>query len=108
MKQALINVLKNALEATTEGSITAEASSSGDQLTIRVIDTGAGISEDDLEHVFDLFYTTKEEGTGLGLSIVRQILEDHGGSVEIESSPGRGTQCTLILPLPHSDRNHTA
>lgn len=99
MKQVLINVLKNALEATTEGTVTVEAFSSEDDLTIRVADTGAGISEDDMEHVFDLFYTTKEGGTGLGLSIVRQIVEDHGGRAEIESTPGQGTRCTLVLPL---------
>ena len=102
MRQALVNVLKNALEATTEGTVTIEASSSEDDLTIRFTDTGTGISEEDLEHLFDLFYTTKEDGTGLGLSIVRQIVEDHGGRVEIESTLEKGTRCTILLPFRQS------
>ena len=71
---------------------------------IEIADTGCGISEGDLEHIFDPFYTTKHksdehEGTGLGLVIVHQIIQQHSGHVDVESEVGRGTTFVVSLPL---------
>jgi signal transduction histidine kinase len=66
-----------------------------------------GISAEEMEYIYDPFYTTKEpgKGTGLGLSVVRNITEAHGGTVEITSSPGKGTTVTLIFAKDFNDEN---
>ncbi len=61
------------------------------------LDEGSGISEHNLQRIFDPYFTTKEEGSGLGLDIVRKIIEKHGGTIEVESVPGR-TTFTVSLP----------
>jgi signal transduction histidine kinase len=66
---------------------------------ISVTDTGAGIREEDLERVFDPFFTTRREGTGLGLSISQGIIEAHGGYLTLTSQVGAGTQATVGLPV---------
>ena len=72
-------------------------------LCLEVIDQGCGIEADVLENIFEPFYSTRENGTGLGLAIVRQIVEMHGGSVEVETAPGKGCTMRIILPLPSYD-----
>ncbi|MDE0086193.1 MAG: ATP-binding protein, partial [Candidatus Poribacteria bacterium] len=62
-----------------------------------------GISAEDIEHLFEPFFTRKDKGTGLGLANVKRILEEHGGTVEIESTPGEGTTVSLYLPLRFSE-----
>ena len=61
-------------------------------------DTGDGIGAADLSHVFEPFFSTKPEGTGLGLALVHRIVQDHGGEIDVRSSPGLGTTFTLTLP----------
>ena len=100
LKQAFMNVVLNAMEAMPQGgelkiSTLIEDNSVG----IKVADTGVGISVEDLEHIFEPFFTRKTKGTGLGLANVKRILEEHGGKVEIESTPGKGTKVSLWLPL---------
>jgi two-component system sensor histidine kinase HydH len=65
---------------------------------IRVSDTGTGISEDDLTHIFDPYFTTKASGTGLGLAIVHNIIDAHEGEIKVESRLGQGTTVTILLP----------
>ncbi len=98
-KQALLNVLLNASEATPAGG-KVHTMTSGDEreAAVTVSDTGVGISREDVAHVFEAYFTTKNTGTGLGLAITRKIVEDHGGRVSIESTPGKGTSITLIFP----------
>jgi two-component system NtrC family sensor kinase len=68
-------------------------------LALTVEDTGAGISADALDRIFDLYYTTKPEGSGIGLSIVYRIVQLHGGEIEVQSTEGRGTTFRMLLPL---------
>lgn len=67
-------------------------------LEIQISDDGCGIEEKDQGRVFEPFYTTKEKGTGLGLAIVNRIVESHGGKIRIESEPGKGTNCIILMP----------
>ncbi|MGV8073041.1 MAG: nitrogen regulation protein NR(II) [Syntrophobacteraceae bacterium] len=100
LKQVFLNLLQNAVEATS-GAGKIRVTSSVHAKTGRVIfeDNGCGIPEDILEKIFDPFFTTKPEGTGLGLAISRNIISDHGGSISIQSSPAQGTTITIELPL---------
>jgi PAS domain S-box-containing protein len=100
MRQVLINVMKNAMEAMPEGgelSITTQLQD--DRVKLRIIDTGQGITPEDLKSVFDPFVTTKAKGTGLGLPICRKIIEDHDGLISLESTSGHGTVCNITLPI---------
>jgi PAS domain S-box-containing protein len=100
IRQVFLNLLRNAIEATPDGgSIGITMLLADNFLLFRVADTGSGIPAKNLEHVFDLFYTTKSKGTGLGLAICRKIMQDHGGDITIESAEGRGT--TVIIRLPY-------
>ena len=102
IEQALVNLITNALESqATEVRIAAAIDEPGNNLRITVKDDGAGIPDDVLDHLFDPFFTTKR-GTGaagLGLSLAHAIAGDHGGSLDVTSSPEEGTTVTLTLPL---------
>ncbi len=100
MRQVFLNILVNALDASRRGGrVDIKTRMSVGKVMVTISDDGAGIPGGDLPKVFDLFYTTKEKGTGLGLAICRKIIEDHGGSISINSAPGRGTTMDLVLPL---------
>jgi two-component system, NtrC family, sensor kinase len=101
MEQVFVNLLNNAMRARRgpRGRIVVTARRAGDDITIRVEDDGTGIRAVDLPHIFDPFYTRSIDGTGLGLTIVRRIVNQHHGTIEVESEPGRGTAFTLRLPL---------
>ncbi len=77
-------------------------------LRITIRDTGEGIRNEDLAHVFDPFFTTKDHGTGLGLSVVHGIIQEHGGQIEVESEPQKGTAFHILLPLVRFDREVAA
>jgi PAS domain S-box-containing protein len=99
IRQVFLNLLRNAIEATPDkGSIEITMLLADNFLLFRVADTGSGIPAANLEHVSDLFYTTKPKGTGLGLAICRKIMQDHGGDITIDSAEGRGTTVTIKLP----------
>ena len=97
------NLVENALRHTPEpGRITVSVDSDGDDVVLAVADSGAGISPEDLPHVFDRYFvgrrrSLRNEGTGLGLSIVKGLVDRMGGSVEAESTPGKGTKITVRL-----------
>ncbi|MCY9666046.1 PAS domain S-box protein [Paenibacillus alginolyticus] len=100
LKQVVINILKNAIEAMTEGGIIEIIMSVDDnKIVIRFIDQGCGISEDRIGMLGEPFYTTKENGTGLGLMVSQKIIEAHHGSLTIKSQIDKGTTVDLILPL---------
>jgi len=99
LRQVVINLLVNAVDAMPEsGVLSVRVSSSRSAVTIEMGDTGAGIDPSILPEIFDPFFTTKEAGTGLGLSIVRKIVDQHGGRIELDSLPGRGTRVRVELP----------
>ncbi len=103
LKQVLLNLVINALQAIDQdGTVTIATASDGNgQVQVSVADDGVGIAGEDLEKVFDPFYSTKPTGTGLGLAVAHRIMDAHGGSVTIDSEPGAGTTVTLRLPLKH-------
>jgi len=101
MNQVFLNLYLNGIEAMEErGTLSVDLypDESGEQIKISISDTGAGINKEDLVHIFDPYFTTKQSGTGLGLAIVHKIIESHKGEVKVESEPGKGTTVTIILP----------
>ena len=100
LKQAFMNVVLNAMEAMPQGGVLQVSTFiEGDSVCVKVVDTGIGIPAEDLEHLFEPFFTRKTRGTGLGLANVKRILEEHGGSVEIKSTPDEGATVALWLPV---------
>ncbi|MBE0605710.1 MAG: HAMP domain-containing protein [Deltaproteobacteria bacterium] len=102
MKQVCLNLLINACEAMEEGgtlTIRSEYDPDANTVAVSVRDTGIGIAKEDLERIFDPFFSTKKKGTGLGLSVVNGIVTRHGGKVEIDSAPGKGTEFRVTLPV---------
>ncbi len=120
LQQALLNIVMNAIEAMEEGgsltiqsllltesptttlrkkSIIPRFSLESAMIQISIKDTGHGIDTEDLEKIFNPFHTTKCKGTGLGLSISHRIIEQHGGTVTVKSSPGTGSVFTVLLPV---------
>jgi PAS domain S-box-containing protein len=100
LRQVLINLLVNALDAMPEsGTLSVKVNAPRPLVTIDIADSGPGIDPHILPEIFDPFFTTKEAGTGLGLSIVRKIVDQHGGRIEFDSLPGRGTRVRVELPI---------
>ena len=100
IRRLLINVVKNAVEAITDdGLIEIETHVKEKVLYVSVKDDGVGISEENIDRIFDTYYTTKENGAGLGLMIVYTIVREHGGRIEVKSRPGEGTEFNIIFPL---------
>jgi two-component system sensor histidine kinase PilS (NtrC family) len=104
IKQIIWNVVLNALQAMPEGGrLVIKAypccREERDGAEIRISDSGCGIAPEDLKKIFEPFYTTRDRGTGLGLAVVSRIVEGYRGHASIESEPGRGTICTIWLPL---------
>jgi PAS domain S-box-containing protein len=102
IKQVFFNLIKNAMEAMQAGgSLRILARKDDDHVSLQFVDTGTGISEEDLSKVFQAYYTTKKEGHGLGMMIVQRIMREHGGHINIESRKGVGTAITLQFPQQH-------
>ena len=98
--QAMLNLIRNGLEAMpVGGTLTVSTRRDDGHALLRVRDTGKGMTSEQLRSVFVPFYSTKASGTGLGLTLVQQIANEHGGHVECESVPGKGTLFTIFLPL---------
>lgn len=99
VKQAFFNIIKNALQAMeSEGILKISIEVSSRFVSVCFEDNGPGISSEDLGSIYEPYRTTKEEGSGLGLMIVQRILRDHGGEIEISSTPEHGTTFTLHFP----------
>jgi signal transduction histidine kinase len=99
LHRALSNLVLNAIDAMPDGgTLTLSAEPCGDQVEIRIADTGAGLTPEECERLFTPYYTTKQHGTGLGLAIVQSVVADHSGTIAVESRPGGGTVFVITLP----------
>lgn len=103
LQQMLFIFIENAFKYTDEGEVKLEAVREGDQVGIRISDTGVGMDESEVPHIFERFYRAdlsrgKVVGTGLGLPIAKWIIDEHGGSIEVVTKKGKGTSFTIWLP----------
>lgn len=97
---ALVNLLENAMQwSPAGGKVSLLSEVIGEEVWLRVRDTGPGIEAATLERMFDPFFTTRADGTGLGLAIVRGVAQAHGGEIMVQSTPGSGAEFALRLPL---------
>ncbi|MBQ3799477.1 MAG: HAMP domain-containing histidine kinase, partial [Treponema sp.] len=103
LSRALENIYSNALRYTTDGdAISMEAKETSGAVTIRIADTGIGISDKDLKRIWDIFYrgtnSRRESGMGIGLSVVKTIIDTHGWNIDVQSGLGKGTSFTITIP----------
>jgi signal transduction histidine kinase len=100
-RSAVLNLLLNAVQAMESGGqLVVRTRAAGLGVLLELIDTGPGMDPDQLAKAFQAFYTTKQGGSGLGLPTARKIVEAHGGTIDVETAPGRGTKVTIWLPAP--------
>jgi signal transduction histidine kinase len=100
LTQALINIMRNGMQAMGQGGILRiETKPLKDRVEVTISDSGSGIPPEQMEKIFNYYYTTKEKGVGLGLPIAHRIIEAHGGQLKIESRVGVGTKVTVTLPI---------
>jgi len=109
INQVFLNLYLNAIEAMVDGgtlSVVLSRDDGQERVKIVISDTGSGIGKEDLAHVFDPYFTTKQSGTGLGLAIVHKIIESHRGEVKVESEAGQGTTVSIFLPVNDRIKGH--
>lgn len=106
LKQVLLNITKNAFESMQEGRLSIKLIELPNKCQIKITDTGTGISDEDIEKIFQPFYTSKDLGTGLGLVVCKRILESFGGEVFITSKLNKGTQVDIFLPIKKIPPEH--
>jgi signal transduction histidine kinase len=101
--EALWNLVTNAFQSMPKGGMVelgARANKDKTQVIIQISDTGGGIPAENLGKIFDYYFTTKEKGMGLGLPLAHKIIQEHGGTIEVESTAGKGTIFRITLPIP--------
>lgn len=100
LQQVIVNLVKNALQATDQGSVTVRLEERPGAVAIAVSDTGPGMPKEVQEKLFQPFFTTKPrgQGTGLGLAFTKSIVSAHGGTIEVTSEAGKGSTFTVVLP----------
>ena len=109
IRRAILNLVRNSLEAMPQGGqLTLATEAIDSRVTVKIHDTGEGISDANLKSIFNPFFSTKSTGTGLGLSIARQIIEEHGGQLMCESNLGKGTTFSFSLPLKQKGKPNSA
>jgi two-component system NtrC family sensor kinase len=102
LQQAVVALATNAIDAMPDGgTLTLRAFHSNSRVLVQVLDTGIGIAPENMTKIFDPFFTTKDigRGTGLGLAVCYGILSDHGGRLDVRSTPGAGSTFTITLPV---------
>jgi len=100
IKQAILNLMINATQAMPNGGeMLLKLSISRGRAILEVIDTGTGIPPENLQKIFSVYYSTKPGGTGLGLPTTQRIIREHGGTIRVQSEPGKGTRFIIALPL---------
>jgi two-component system sensor histidine kinase HydH len=99
LERALVNIMNNAIEASSEGqNISVSVAAEKNDLLVRIRDSGKGMDRETLDNIFIPFYTKKSRGTGLGMCISKKIIEEHKGRLNLESRPGKGTEVSIRLP----------
>ena len=109
MRGALMNLILNAIEAMPDGgrlSITSDRIE--DTLRLEIVDTGRGISEEEAKNMFEPFYTTKKQGLGLGMPYAKKIIEQHGGTISVDSRLGEGTKISVALPAAQKEVDYAS
>ena len=105
MKQAVLNILKNAISAMPDGGmLRVQTVQKGNELLLKISDTGVGIPDEHMGKIFEPYFTTKDFGSGLGLTLVYKIVKEHMGDIEINSKVGEGTSITLRFPVPQKEK----
>jgi len=102
LNQVFINIMLNGVQSMDQGGelrVAARGAAGGRSVEVIIEDTGSGMDPETMEQVFYPYFTTREDGTGIGLAISQKIISDHGGSIRMESEPGRGTRVTIELPV---------
>ena len=101
LQSALVNLVKNALEAMPDGGqLLARTYSNRGGVILELVDSGSGLDDNTVMHMFEPFYSTKDGGSGLGLPTTRKIIEAHGGRISVQSEVGRGSKFSLQFPVP--------
>ncbi len=111
IRSMLLNLIQNALESMPNGgTLRVAVSLQANTAKIEIQDTGSGINKNDLPHIFEAYFTTKEHGSGLGLLFVYDTVSDHGGKIQVHSEKGKGTAFEILLPLrrPNLQINHSS
>jgi len=106
LQQVFWNLFLNGAQSMPEGGkLEITSRRGGDSMAeVTVADSGEGVAADDMERLFDPFFSTKESGTGLGLALVHRVIESHGGTIAVRSRRGRGSTFTIRLPLAEAKR----
>ncbi len=103
MERVFVNLIMNAIQASAPGgTVTVQSRKTDQTAVVTVEDHGAGIQPESMESIFNPFFTTKSDGTGLGLAIVAKIVDEHGGTINVQSTPGQKTIFTVTLPMKES------
>jgi nitrogen fixation/metabolism regulation signal transduction histidine kinase len=111
LKRALLNLIENAHQASPEGAevvLRATGDRAGERVILEVADQGRGIDPRIIDHIFEPYFTTRDEGTGLGLAIVQRIVSSHGGAIRVRSEPGKGAVFTMELPCEIEESDETS
>jgi len=100
LKQAFLNLVLNSIQAMPEGgTLTVVSARRDDRIEVKINDTGMGITANDRKKLFSPFFTTKKDGTGLGLAITYRIIQNHCGTIDVASEPGKGATFTITIPV---------
>ncbi len=106
-QQALFNLIRNAQNAMPDGGdLILTTRREGHRVVVEITDTGCGIAAEAQPRIFEAFFSTRPGGTGLGLPTARRVVEVHGGTISVESEPGKGSKFTITLPLDPTDSNN--
>ncbi len=104
MKQAILNMVKNAMNAMPDGgTLVLSTQKKGDEVILRISDDGIGMSQEVMQKIFEPYFTTKDFGSGIGLTLVYKIIKEHHGEITVMSKEGRGTTFTISFPVPQKE-----
>jgi len=106
LKQALLNIVKNAISAMPDGGVlTAASRQQGDVVVLTISDTGVGMSEELINKIFEPYFTTKDFGSGIGLTLVYKIVKEHMGDISVSSQEGKGSSFSISFPVPQREQH---